>query len=226
MHKLNQKGAIQFIFILILLAGIVAGVYLVQRTQIFKPKAATNETMTVNIVKTQCSTKQNDYQTINVDWSKVESADAYKVTLRQLIDNGPAIAFEKCMVADRQSLSYNYTLEGEYPILSNYDVAVVAYGENNGNCQWNVITAAVGQVTNQSSCVITGEVSCDSLATNKICGNSVYTQKNCTFRCAGQKAVYDCVADAPNDTRCVDHIRCIAETSRCLSFSGDSSDNE
>ncbi|MBI2020724.1 hypothetical protein HYS94_04940 [Candidatus Daviesbacteria bacterium] len=36
----DQKGAIQFIFLIILLAGIIAGVYLVQQTQIFKPKAA------------------------------------------------------------------------------------------------------------------------------------------------------------------------------------------
>lgn len=47
MNNLNQKGsprfgeagAIQFIVILILLLGIIAGVYLVQKTQIFKPKA-------------------------------------------------------------------------------------------------------------------------------------------------------------------------------------------
>lgn len=37
--KLDQKGVIQFIIPLILLAGIVVGVYLVQKTQIFKPKA-------------------------------------------------------------------------------------------------------------------------------------------------------------------------------------------
>lgn len=35
----EQKGVIQFLLILILLVGIVAGVYLVQKTQIFKPKA-------------------------------------------------------------------------------------------------------------------------------------------------------------------------------------------
>lgn len=39
MPKLNQRGAVQFIVLLILLAGIVAGVYLVQQTQIYKPKA-------------------------------------------------------------------------------------------------------------------------------------------------------------------------------------------
>lgn len=39
MFNLNQRGAVQFIVLLILLAGIVAGVYLVQQTQIYKPKA-------------------------------------------------------------------------------------------------------------------------------------------------------------------------------------------
>lgn len=35
----NQKGIIHFLPLLLLLAGIIAGVYLVQQTQIFKPKA-------------------------------------------------------------------------------------------------------------------------------------------------------------------------------------------
>ena len=40
MPKLNQRGIIHLIPLFILLIGIVAGVYLVQKTQIFKPKAA------------------------------------------------------------------------------------------------------------------------------------------------------------------------------------------
>lgn len=39
MIKLNQKGVIQFIPLIILLAGIIGGVYLVQHPQILKPKA-------------------------------------------------------------------------------------------------------------------------------------------------------------------------------------------
>ena len=39
-NKLSQRGAVQFLVPLILIIGIVAGVYLVQHTQIFKPKAA------------------------------------------------------------------------------------------------------------------------------------------------------------------------------------------
>lgn len=39
MPRLNQSGLIQYIVLLILIAGIAAGLYLVQRTQIFKPKA-------------------------------------------------------------------------------------------------------------------------------------------------------------------------------------------
>lgn len=46
MSSLNQRGAIQFIILLILLAGVVAGVYLVQRTQIFKPKASVSGPIT------------------------------------------------------------------------------------------------------------------------------------------------------------------------------------
>lgn len=42
MPKLNQRGAIQFLVPLILIIGIIAGLYLVQHPQIFKPKAAPN----------------------------------------------------------------------------------------------------------------------------------------------------------------------------------------
>lgn len=40
MQNLGQRGAIQFIVLLILIAGFAAGLYLVQKTQIFKPKAS------------------------------------------------------------------------------------------------------------------------------------------------------------------------------------------
>lgn len=45
---LEQKGFIQIFTILLLLAGIVGGVYLVQQTQIFKPKAASNDVSDIN----------------------------------------------------------------------------------------------------------------------------------------------------------------------------------
>lgn len=38
--RLNQRGVIHLIPLLLILVGIVAGVYLVQHPQIFKPKAA------------------------------------------------------------------------------------------------------------------------------------------------------------------------------------------
>lgn len=42
-HKLNQKGVvIQAIILVVVAIGIIAGVYLVQKTQIFKPKASVN----------------------------------------------------------------------------------------------------------------------------------------------------------------------------------------
>lgn len=40
MPKLNQKGFVQVVFLIILLAGLAAGIYLVGQTQIFKPKAS------------------------------------------------------------------------------------------------------------------------------------------------------------------------------------------
>src|SRR3989338_3596355 len=44
MFKLNERGVIHFVVLFILLAGIVAGLYLVQHTQIFQPKAGGNIT--------------------------------------------------------------------------------------------------------------------------------------------------------------------------------------
>lgn len=46
MPTLNQRGAVQFLVVLLLLGGIVAGVYLVQQTQIFKPKATSETNIT------------------------------------------------------------------------------------------------------------------------------------------------------------------------------------
>lgn len=43
----NQRGIAQILILIILLAGIIAGVYLVQRTQIFKPKAYSGPIVTV-----------------------------------------------------------------------------------------------------------------------------------------------------------------------------------
>lgn len=46
MQKLNQKGVAHILAILtfiILVAGLIAGLYLVQRTQIFKPKASSQD---------------------------------------------------------------------------------------------------------------------------------------------------------------------------------------
>lgn len=40
MPKLSEKGVIQFLILAILAVGLIAGLYLVQQTQIFKPKAS------------------------------------------------------------------------------------------------------------------------------------------------------------------------------------------
>ncbi len=40
LNNMNQKGIAHILLIIILIIGIIAGVYLVQKTQIFKPKAA------------------------------------------------------------------------------------------------------------------------------------------------------------------------------------------
>ncbi len=42
LNSMNQKGIAHILLIIILIIGIIAGVYLVQKTQIFKPKAASD----------------------------------------------------------------------------------------------------------------------------------------------------------------------------------------
>ncbi len=46
MYKINQRGVIQFLVLFILIAGLIAAVYLVQKTQIFKPKASVSAPIT------------------------------------------------------------------------------------------------------------------------------------------------------------------------------------
>lgn len=62
MNKLNQKGIAHLIILVILMVlvlGLVAGVYLVQNTQIFKPKAEdlTNKS-SVNQTQVEVDVKQ------------------------------------------------------------------------------------------------------------------------------------------------------------------------
>lgn len=62
MPKFKERGAIQFIVLLILLGGIIAGVYLVQKTQIFKPKATSEniEWVISNNDSENCVTTKDD----------------------------------------------------------------------------------------------------------------------------------------------------------------------
>lgn len=218
MPKLSEKGIAQIFLLVLLLVGLGVGLYLVQNRTNLLPKAAVNTKLTINFATTACSTTKDGYQNITVDWTKVESAHSYKVWLYRLGDNiRDSQGREKCMVADQGGPSHNNKLEWEVPITGKYQVAVVAYAENNGNCQWNSFTAATKEVINQTSCVVTGQADCNALsAVNQKFG--LYTQKNCsaTAECMAGKPVYTCKADAPNDTKCVDYIRPVAEVYRCL----------
>ncbi len=60
MYKLNQRGVIQFFVLLILIAGLIAAVYLVQKTQIFKPKASVSAPITP-ITSFALFTQKNTY---------------------------------------------------------------------------------------------------------------------------------------------------------------------
>lgn len=218
MPKLSEKGVAQILLLVLLLVGLGVGLYLVQTRTNLLPKAAVNTKLTINSVTTACSTTKSGYQNITVDWTKIEDAQSYMVRLYKLGDNlRDSRGTEKCMVADQRSVSYNNKLEWEVPVTGKYEVLVEAYRENNGNCQWNVITTDSKQITNQTGCVITAAADCSSLAVqNQKFG--LYTQKNCstTPECVAGKPVYKCSADAPNDTRCVDYIRPVAEVYRCL----------
>lgn len=72
MFSSNQRGVVQLFFLLILLAGIIAGLYLVQNTQIFKPKAAdlkpsTPETSFTLIKDSSDNLKVNLYARSDID---------------------------------------------------------------------------------------------------------------------------------------------------------------
>lgn len=65
LSKLNNKGIAHILLLVLLLGGIVAGVYLVQHQQIFKPKATGEK----------------------IEWIKPDSPDPDNC----IIDNGTAI---------------------------------------------------------------------------------------------------------------------------------------
>src|SRR3989338_5894815 len=67
MPKLGERGIIHFIVLLILLAGLVAGLYLVQHTQIFEPKAGGNITRV---------------EIVDNDGNPIATTDATKVKLK------------------------------------------------------------------------------------------------------------------------------------------------
>lgn len=48
MPRLNSRGVAHILLLVILLGGIAAGVYLVQKTQIFKPKASSKDIIWLN----------------------------------------------------------------------------------------------------------------------------------------------------------------------------------
>ena len=97
MPKLGQKGVVQIAFVLILLAGIVAGVYLVQHTQIFKPKAASVPIATpqtsITVVSQLSSYKVGDtIETKVLVRSDIEPANLFNAKLQF---NKDLIAVEK-----------------------------------------------------------------------------------------------------------------------------------
>lgn len=66
MDKLgSQKGVAHILVVLLLLTGIVAGVYLVQKTQIFKPKA-TVETVDLSLQPSEITANPDQETTLNV----------------------------------------------------------------------------------------------------------------------------------------------------------------
>lgn len=212
----SEKGISQIIILVLLLVGIVTGVYLVQQTQILKPKAASSTTITINSSPTVCSTTQTGMQTVSASWAGIDNVSAYGVTLYQLGDNIRKNVGSDCLGGGAN----NYSFKGQFPISFKYEVAVVAYSPNHGNCQYGSITAATSPVTNQTSCVIPGALDCSTLAVLNKTFN-LYTQKNCTAitapKCVATGegkniAVYECKSD---DGKCIDLIRPIAEAYRC-----------
>lgn len=63
--SLEQKGIIHILAIFLLLAGIIAGIYLVQRTQIFKPKASV-ETVDLSLQPSRVTIAPGERFTLNV----------------------------------------------------------------------------------------------------------------------------------------------------------------
>lgn len=94
----DQSGVIHLIPLFLILIGIVAGVYLVQHPQIFKPKASSN------IIEWQVGGSDNCITSVNPDNNKYATATCSKLKLKfnlpaQSSDAGPNISLVKTAYA-------------------------------------------------------------------------------------------------------------------------------
>lgn len=106
--NLNQKGVIQFIFLIILLAGITAGVYLVQKTQIFQPKAyqtnaAAITTLTNRLVNAKERYGQNQESKNEALQTMISIASQRKAALLAQIKTNPQAFLDNASLVDQRN---------------------------------------------------------------------------------------------------------------------------
>lgn len=108
MAKLNQKGIIQLIPLLILVAGLIAGVYLVQQTQIFKPRARETNPEMVQRFTSQLTSAKSEYEQADQDKNEklqklIEIASQRKIALLEEVKKNPEAFLEHATLANQRN---------------------------------------------------------------------------------------------------------------------------
>lgn len=104
----NQRGVIHFVLLIILLLGIIAGVYLVQKTQIFRPKAYQTNTAITDLTN-QLINKSEQYAKADENskdeslQSMIATASRRKDILLQEIKSDPQAFLDNATLADRSN---------------------------------------------------------------------------------------------------------------------------
>lgn len=87
MTKLNNKGIVQIFVIFILLLGLLSGLYLIQHTQIFKPKAASIESSASKSVKAEDEVKEKTLSLFELNKEYIGASSDEKPQVQENLAN-------------------------------------------------------------------------------------------------------------------------------------------
>ncbi len=242
MIKLNEKGAIQFVILALLLAGIIVGVFLITNGN---PLKLFSRATTPPIVFK--ATDGSSLPTNSAGLSVHSVSGGTNLTINVLVELtsplGPPpsvsapnarrtvsykVAEEAAALNTAPSQSYNtepkvfihpffYSLQ---PCHSIQKFLWVEFRANDGSIDRRTASIELKALCPSVSAPIASPDFCSQFATGSICGQTSY--ENCTFTCINGQAAYNCQPNDPEGAKvCTGTIFgtifCTSEDSKCSS---------